>query len=136
MDGIQHFTCSCLQLIQGYKALLMVIPAHQHDLVLLYILWPYLHAKGHAAHLAVSELPARTLVRIIDLYSESCLCKALLQLICLIQHTLLLLLYRHHHNLDRRNSRRQHQTVVIAMHHDDGADDTGAHTPGCLVYIL
>ena len=114
----------------------MVVSAHQHCLVLLHILWPNLHTKRHAAHLTVSELPARALVRIIHLYSVSCLCKALLQLICLIQHAFLLLLYRYHHNLDRSDSRRKHQTVVIAVHHDDGADDTGAHAPGCLVYIL
>ena len=114
----------------------MVIPAHQHGLVLLYILWSYLHAEGYAAHLTVSKLPARTLVRIIHLYGKSCLGKTLLQLVCLIQHALLLLLHRNNHNLDRSDSRRKHQAVVIAVHHDDGADDTGAHAPGCLVYIL
>ena len=114
----------------------MVIPAHQHSLVLLYILWPYLHAKGHAAHLAVSELPARALVRIIHLYSVSCLCKALLQLICLIQHAFLLLLYRNDHNLYRSDPRRKHQAVVVTVYHDNRPNDTGADAPGGLMNVF
>ena len=134
LDGIEQFSNLLTDLLQGNSGLLMGIAANQNSLACLNILRSDLHADRNTAHLRFSEFPSRALVGVIHLHTVSG--QHGFDLGRLLQNAFLRLLDRNDHHLNRCDSRWQHEAVVIAVYHDDAADQTGAHAPGGLVYVL
>ena len=136
LHGGQHLAYLLCQLRQGNYDLLAGIATDNHSLICLDILRSNLDTYRDTLHLLLRELPARALVRIVYLHLKACLQQGGLQLVSLIQNTFLMLGNGDNHHLGRRDPRRQNQSAVIAVNHDDSSNQTGSHTPGCLMYIL
>ena len=96
----------------------------------------YLDAQRHASHLAVRELEARALLRIIDRDADTRCLERRLYLMRLVEHALLLLLDGHDGHLRRRYERRELQPRVVSVHHDDGADDPRRKSPRGLMDVF
>ena len=129
LDIIKKVCNHCFQLIEITLYLLTIVTTTEDTLAVLNISGSNLYTNRDSSHLLLRELPARSLVGIVNLNSDSCLTQSLLELIGLIKYSFLLLLDRNNHNLSRCNLRRQHETRVVTVNHDHGTDKTGCCTP-------
>ena len=124
------------QVLKLYDGLLAVVAADQYALAVLDVARADLQAKREALHLVLGELPARAVLREVDLNADTGLLERLVQLICLVHDARLVCRDRDDNELEGRNLGRQHQALVVAVGHDDSADKTGRYTPGGLVHVL
>ena len=122
LDRIKKSCRNSFKFIEVTLYLLTVVTTTKDAFAILNISGTDFYTKRDSSHLLFRELPARSLVGIIYLNSDSCLTQSLLELIGLIKYSLLLLLDGNYHNLGRCNLWWQHKTRIVTMNHDHGTD--------------
>ena len=98
------------------------------------ILWPDFNTNRDAAHLCLCKFPARFVVCCIQFHSETA--ESVCSVLLLSQGHLLVLGNWNNNHLCRSDHWRQDKTIVVTVNHDNSTDQTGCHTPGCLMDIL
>ena len=132
MHGIQKRLCRILQAVQRDEALLAVVAADKHALVLLDILRAQLQTQRNALHLIFRKFPAGALLGLVDLHTQTGGLQAGGNLPGLVQHALLVHGNGDYNDLNRRDLRRKDKPAVVAVGHNDAADQARRNAPGGL----
>ena len=134
LNFFQKFIYFCLKFIQADNNLLTCITACQDSLIGFDILRSDFNTNRDAAHLCLCKFPARFVVCCIQFHSETA--ESVFQFFCFLKDTFLVLGNWNNNHLCRSDHWRQDKTIVVTVNHDNSTDQTGCHTPGCLMDIL
>ncbi len=132
LDVVEHRGDPRPKAFHRHAGFLPRVAAGSQHLRLVDVLRPDLDAQRHTAHFPFRELPAGTLVALVQGHANARRDELRLNLFRLRKDRLppVVAPDGHDHNLVRRDARRKHQPAVVAVHHDDGPDEARRDAPG------